>query len=176
MAFCSDSIVGSETQITKARLILVYEDRGRFRLQGATLGLDGGIAREETRHRDLYALEVSLGVVKRGPLQACLVHSHLDAVDASKEQFGWKVRGDLHVWPRRCPERRLQPPREQALDREREHQEEEKHYHYQDDHQPPPPAPGGAEPLKFLLLTSRVGGGSGGTGLFASGVGTLAVR
>src|SRR5215213_254051 len=144
MAFCSDSIVGSETQITKARLILVYEDRGRFRLQGATLGLDGGIAREETRHRDLYALEVSLGVVKRGPLQACLVHSHLDAVDASKEQFGWKVRGDLHVWPRRCPERRLQPPREQALDREREHQEEEKHYHYQHDHQPPPPAPGGA--------------------------------
>src|SRR5215211_6509246 len=32
------------------------------------------------------------------------------------------------------------------------------------------------EPLKFLLLTSRVGGGSGGTGLSASGVGTLAAR
>src|ERR671911_2940432 len=30
------------------------------------------------------------------------------------------------------------------------------------------------EPLEFLLLTSRVGGGSGGTGLSASGVGTLA--
>src|SRR5215211_3119397 len=112
MAFCSDSIVGSETQITKARLILVYENRGRFRLQGATLGLDGGIPREETRHRDLHALQVGLGVIEGSPLQACLVHSHLDAVDAAQEQFGRKVRGDLYVWPRRCPERRLQPPRE----------------------------------------------------------------
>src|SRR5215210_629152 len=144
----SETWIGSvdrpQAQIVEARLILVDEYRGRLDAQRATLGFDRGIPLEETRHRDLYTSQVRPGVGESRTLQTCLVHLHLDSVDAAQEQFGGKVRGDLDVGLRRCPECRLQPPCEQALDRERKHQIEEESYQNQYDQQSPPTASQGA--------------------------------
>ena len=79
------SIASSESQVPKTRLILGDENRGRVRPYGATLGFDCGIPLKETRHRDLYIFQVGLGVVSSNTLQICLVHSHLDSVDAAQE-------------------------------------------------------------------------------------------
>ena len=106
------SIASSESHIAKTYLILGDENRGRFRPYGAILGLDCGIPLKETRHRDLYIFQGGLGVVNSDTLQICLVHSHLDSVNAAQEQFGRKVRRNLDVRLCRCPKCRLQPPRE----------------------------------------------------------------
>src|SRR3569832_370269 len=125
------SIADSESQIAKTRLILGDEDRGRLRPYGATLGLYCGISLEQTRHRDLYVFQVGLGIVNGDTLQIRLLHSHPDSVDAAQEQFGRKVRRNLDIGLRRCPECRLQPPRDEAFEHDREHQKEEEPYQNQ---------------------------------------------